>query len=355
MKKFRLIIILCLCSLFLVGNVQKRVIDDVNIATGFGINKSNGQLQGSIMIPVFKADKSIGNFTFSAKGKIPRDLVSEMQKTASQPIVAGALDIAFFGEDLAREGIIQVLDVFLRDPTIGARLNLAVVDGDVNDIFKGNYGDRGNHEYLRQLLEQNMKVHNLPLTNLHFFLADFYEEGKDAYLPVLKKTKNDLVNITGIALFKDEKLVDILHENKMFYFKLLVDKHTQGSVMVKEKHGDASVKSITSKHKIKLLNRNPYKFGVHLKLKGYLTEHQGGNLKKSEVEDLEKQLEKQIVEECTTMIEDFQKKEIDPVGFGHFAQSRTRNFDFNKWQERYKSAQFKITAEVDIVQIGVIK
>lgn len=355
MKKFRLILILCLCGLFLVGNVQKRVIDDVNIATGFGMDKSDGQLQGSIMIPVFRADKSIENFTFTAIGKIPRDLVSEMQKKASQPIVGGSLDIALFGEGLAREGIIQVLDVFLRDPTIGARLNLAVVDGKVDDIFKGNYGDRGNHEYLRQLLEQNMKVHNLPRTNLHFFLADFYEEGKDAYLPLLKKTQHDLVNITGIALFKDEKLVDILHENKMFYFKLLVDKHTEGSVMVKEEHEDASVKSISSKHTIKLIKRNPYKFGVNIKIKGYLTEHQGGGLETNELELIEKQLEKQIVEECTTMIEDFQKKEIDPVGFGHFAQTRTRNFDFNKWQEKYKSAQFKVTSDVHIVQIGVVK
>ncbi|KAA9023647.1 Ger(x)C family spore germination protein [Niallia endozanthoxylica] len=355
MKKFRFIITLCLCSLFLAGNVQKRVIDDVNIATGFGMDKSNGQLHGSIMIPVFKADKSIENFTFTANGKIPRDLVSEMQKKASQPIVGGSLDIALFGKDLAREGIIQVLDVFLRDPTIGARLNLAVVDGKVDDIFKGNYGDRGNHEYLRQLLEQNMKIHNLPKSNLHFFLADFYEEGKDAYLPLLKKTQQDLVNIAGIALFKDEKLVDVLHENKLFYFKLLVDKHTEGSVMVKEVHGDASVKSIKSTHNLKIIKRNPYKFGFHIKIKGYLTEHQDGILKENEIKDIEKQLEKQIVKECTMMVEDFQKKEIDPIGFGHFAQTRTRNFDFNKWQENYKSAQFKITADVNIVQIGVVK
>lgn len=355
MKKFRLVITIFICGLFLVGNVQKRVIDDVNIATGFGVDKSNGQLQGSLMIPVFKADKSIGNFTFTAKGKIPRDLVSEMQKKASQPIVGGSLDIAFFGEDLAREGIIQVLDVFLRDPTIGARLNLAVIDGKVEDIFKGNYGDRGNHEYLRQLIEQNMKVHNLPLTNLHSFLADFYEEGKDAYLPLLKKTQPDLVNIIGIALFKDEKLVDILPENKMFYFKLLVDKHTYGSVMLNEKHGEASVKSITSKHKMKLLKRNPYQFGIELKIKGYLTEHQGAILKNNDLKEIEKQLEKQIVKECTRMIEDFQKQEIDPVGFGHFAQTKTRNFDFNKWQESYKSARFKVTADVSIDNIGVVK
>src|SRR5690606_23916338 len=116
-----------------------------------------------------------------------------------------------------------------------------------------------------------------------FFLADFYTKGKDAYLPLLKKTQPNLVNITGLALFKDEKLVDILHENKLFYFKLLVDNHSEGSVMVKEEHGEASVKSLTSKHKMKLLKRNPYEFGVDIKIKGYLTENKGGILKEGEI------------------------------------------------------------------------
>jgi spore germination protein len=255
------------------------VIDDVNIATGIGIDKSGGQLLGSVMIPVFNPDKTFENFTFTAKGNIMRDLMSEMQKKASQPIVGGSLDLAFFGKDIAREGIIQVLDVFLRDPSVGSRVQLAVVDGKVSDIFKGKYGDRGNAAYLTQLIEHNMTGQNLPLTNLHRFLAEFYQEGKDPYLPLLKKIKPHLVSITGIALFKDEKVVDFLSENKMFYFKLLVDKHTKGSVKVKNKYGDSTIQSISSKTKIKLINRNPYKFAVNIKINGLLNEHQERSLK----------------------------------------------------------------------------
>ncbi|MCQ6279471.1 Ger(x)C family spore germination protein [Bacillus sp. EB600] len=355
MKNVPFILPLLICTILFAGCVQKNVIDDVNIATGVGVDKSGDQMLASIMIPVFKPDKSFGNFTFTAKGNVIRDLLSEMQKKASQPIVGGSLDLAFFGEDVAREGIIKILDVFLRDPSVGSRVQLAVVDGKANDIFEGKYGDRGNAAYLTQLIKHNMKGENLPLTNLHRFLATFYQKGQDPYLPLLKKINSHLVTITGIALFKDEKVVDILSENKMFYFKLLVDKHTMGSVEVKDKHGESTVKSIKSKNKIRLTKRNPYEFAVTIKINGFLTEHQDRTLKKGEIHKIEKQLEKQVAQECTKMIKDFQKKEIDPVGFGHIAKTRTRNFDFNKWQESYKSAQFKVTADVKIIEFGVVE
>jgi spore germination protein len=355
MKKLHFNLWILTSILLLGGCVQKSVIDDVNIATGIGIDKSGNQFLGSVMIPVFNPDKTFENFTFTAKGNIMRDLLSEMQKKASQPIVGGSLDLAFFGKDVAREGIMRVLDVFLRDPSVGSRVQLAVVDGKANDIFKGKYGDRGNAAYLAQLIEHNMTGQNLPLTNLHRFLAAFYQEGQDPYLPFLKKLKPNLVSIAGIALFKDEKVVDLLSENKMFYFKLLVDKHTKGSVKVKGKAGDSTVQSITSKTKIKLINRNPYQFTVNIKINGLLTEDQEKTLKKSDISKIEKRLEKQVNQECANMIHHFQKKDIDPVGFGHIASTKTRNFDFKKWDQSYKNAQFKVTSNVKIIEVGVVE
>jgi spore germination protein len=358
LKKVQIIITLLLCSLLLAGCAQRKVIDDINIATGIGIDKggkSDNQLHGSIMIPVFKPDKSIENFTFTAKGSIMRDVAAQMQQKASQPILSGSLDIALFDEEVAREGIVQVLDVFLRDPSVGARVHLAVVDGKAQEVFEGKYGDRGNSQYLKELIEHNMKGGNLPVANLHRFLFDFYQKGKDPYLPYLRKESKELVTLAGVAVFKDEKVVDILHENKLFYFKLLVDRFTMGQVMVKEEHGDATVKSITSDTKMKLAKRNPYVITFNISLKGILTEHQGIRLEKDEVSKVEKALEKQINESCMQLLEGFQKQKVDPVGLGHFVQTKTRNFDFDKWQSDYENVKFKVSTNVRILEVGVVE
>jgi len=354
-KKVRVLLTLFTCCLFVAGCAQRKVIDDINIATGFGIDKSDNQLHGSIMIPVFKPDKSIENFTFTAKGTIMRDVAAQMQQKASQPILSGSLDIALFEEKVARDGIVQVLDVFLRDPSVGARVHLAVVDGKAQEVFEGNYGDRGNGQYLKELIEHNMKGGNLPVANLHRFLFDFYQQGKDPYLPYLRKESNDLVTLAGVALFNNEKVVDILHENKLFYFKLLVDRFTMGQVMVEEEHGKATVKSITSDTNMKLTKRNPYEITFNITLKGILTEHQGIRLEKGEVKKIEQALEKQINQKCMQLLEEFQKLDVDPVGLGHFVKTKTRNFNFEKWHANYENVTFKVSTNVRILEVGVVE
>jgi spore germination protein len=354
-KRIQFILCLLLCTLFFTGCTQKKVIDDINIATGIGFDRSEDQLEGSVMIPVFKPDKSIENFTFTAKGTIMRDILSQMQQKASQPILAGSLDIALFEEEMARDGIVKVLDVFLRDPSVGARIHLAVVDGKSKDIFEGQYGDRGNSQYLKELIEHNMKGGNLPIANLHRFLFDFYQKGKDAYLPYIKKESSDLVVLKGVALFKDEKVVDIIHENKLFYFKLLVDKFTMGQIMVKEDHGEAIVKSLKSDTKLKLTKRNPYEISINIKINGILTEHQGLRLEPNEVQKVEKTLEKQINKECLQLLERFQKQKVDPIGIGHIIRTKTRNFDFNNWETDYENVSFKVSTNVRILEVGVVE
>lgn len=355
MKKVQSLLNLLLCILLLAGCTQKKVIDDINIATGIGIDKADDQLQGSIMIPVFKPDKSMENFIFTAKGTIMRDVAAQMQQKASQPILSGSLDIALFEEKVARDGIVQVLDVFLRDPSVGARVHLAVVDGKAQEVFEGNYGDRGNAQYLKELIEHNMRGGNLPVANLHRFLFDFYQQGKDPYLPYLRKESNKLVTLAGVALFKNEKVVDILHENNLFYFKLLVDRFTMGQVKVKEEHGEATVKSITSDTKMKLTKRNPYEITVNIRLKGILTEHQGIRLEEDEVKKVEKAMEKQINKNCMKLLEQFQKQKVDPIGIGHFVKTKTRNFNFKKWSTDYENVTFKVSTNVRILEVGVVE
>lgn len=131
-----------------------------------GIDKHDDVIKGSIMIQNIKPDQSIENFTFSATGLIILDVIAQMQHEASQPIKGEALDVALVEDEFAREGINQVLDPFLRDPSIGVRLIFGIVDGKAEKMLQGNYGIQGNNQYLRGLVEHNTKDGDLPRTNL---------------------------------------------------------------------------------------------------------------------------------------------------------------------------------------------
>ncbi|GAE47244.1 spore germination protein [Mesobacillus boroniphilus JCM 21738] len=343
-------------GLLLTGCVEKEIIDDVNIEMGVGYDtKENGEIEGTIMVPIFNPDKKIGNFTFSASATSNRDLVEEIQRKSAQPVVAGSLEIVIFNKEIAKKGIGDFIDAFERDPSIGARVYFAVADDKAKEILSGTYGTRGNAIHLSQLIKHNTETRNLPTTNMHSYLFDLYQEGKDPFLPILKKTEPEVIDITGIALFKNEKMVSELPSDKMFFFKLLTDKFSEGSFKLVVDGEDVTIKDLHSRNKFKVGKREPYIVDVEIKIKGLIHEYTGEIVTPEVIKKIAKELEDQINKEATKMIQDFQEEGIDPVGFGQFIKTKTRGFDFKRWEDEYKNLTVNVKTDVIITEVGIVE
>ena len=344
--------------LILTGCVKKEILDEISLIEGIGfdyIDKKN--IQGTVVIPVYLPDQPPKNNTFSAKAEIKKSILQDIQRQAADPIVTGSLAVVLFSKTLSEKiGILPLVDAFQRDPGVGAGLYLAVVDGETKNLLAGNYGIRGNAEYISKLMEHNIKNEDLPKTNLQLFLADFYQEGKTTFIPQIKHIGKDKMAINGISLLKYGKMVDLIKPDEMFSFKLMVDKYSEGMHKVKLDNGEAAVRSIHSSHNFELTKRNPTEVTIHLKIEGVINEFTGQELTPKLMHKLQEQFGKDIQKECLTMIQRFKKKGIDPIGFGHFVKTQTRSFDFNNWREnQYKDLVVKVIPEVKISESGVIE
>jgi spore germination protein len=343
-------------SLLLTGCVEKEIIDDVNIEMGAGFDLvEDDKIEGTIMVPVFNPDKNIGNFTFSSTASSSRDLYQDIQRKSAQPVVTGSLEVIMFGKALAKKGVLEYLDSFERDPSIGARIYLAVADDNAKDILSGTYGNRGNAIHLSDLIKHNTENRNLPITNFHMFLSEFYQQGNDPYLPILKKIEPEVIDIVGVALFKDDKMVDELGADKMFFFKLLTDRISEGNYRFNVGNEKVAIKDLKSKSKLKLVKRNPEEIIIKIKLEGLIREYTGQIINPAIVKKIEKEFEQSITEETTALIAHFQEKGIDPVGFGQFLKSKTRNFDFKKWEDDYKNITIHVETDAKITEVGIIE
>ncbi|MGD6901994.1 Ger(x)C family spore germination protein [Bacillus infantis] len=354
MKLSSCLSLIAVCML-LTGCLEKEIIDDLNIESGIAYDWEDNKLKGTALIPVYLPDQPVKNVTFTSTSTLSRDLLLEMQRQSSEPLVTGSLEVGVFGKELTQRGIIDVLDSFQRDASIGARVFLAVADNKAGDIMKGEYGTRGNAIYISNLLKHNMEQRDVPKSNLQIFLASFYQQGKTAYLPKLKEMGKDKVEIAGMSLFKFDKVVDEIDAEKMFFFKLLVDKYSEGSYKIKIGNDQASIKSIKSKHKIKIDKREPYELKVEINIKGIIREYSGKQLTIKEIKGVEKNFENLIDRETEALITRFQKEGIDPVGIGALVKSKTRGFDFKKWEDEYKRMSVKVTSNVEILESGVIE
>jgi spore germination protein len=356
-------IILSILSLLLTaGCVNKEILDDISLEVARAYDYiSENNAEGTTLIYSVQSDKSVKNTTITTTASSTREVFQKLQRQAPDPLAEGSIEMFLFGKELAEAGLIDYLDAPLRNASIGARPYLITVDGKAMDLLQGEYGTIGNAIFISNLLKHNIKSENLPRTNLHLFINDYYQFGKTGFLPRLKKVSNELVELNGISLFGTDKLVmiDTIDWDKMFFFKLLVDKFSEGSYKVSIGKDEALVRNLVSKNKMKITKRNPFEITVRIEIEGIVREYTGpGSFSKQVIRKYEKEFENQIKTESEALIKRFQEKEIDPIGFGSFIKSRTRGFNTSgNWEtsDRYKSLKVKVVPEVKILESGVIE
>jgi len=352
------LVVIAAMVLFFLGRVEKEIVDDVNITTAIGFDQvSEDKIKGTAVIPVFKGNDEIQNETFIGESTIAKEVFNSLQKISADPLVTGGIKIALYGEEVARKGINEYVDSLIRDASVGSKILLAVVDGKAEDILKGNLGNRGTGVYLQTLIQHNIDRRDLPQSNLHTFLTRYFEQGMDSYLPYVKLEGNK-VEIKGLAIFKDEKMVDIVSPENMFFFKAMVANFSEGShtVYLKDINEYAAIKRIVSKRQIKVddVNGDP-KVTVHIYLQGILSEFTGRRTNEKIIADIIAQLEKEIVERSEEMLKKFQKENADPVGIGFMAHTSQRDFNDEKWKNGYPDVKINVTSKVELIQTGVIE
>ncbi|WP_223700542.1 Ger(x)C family spore germination protein [Sutcliffiella deserti] len=355
MPQCKWLVILC-CCLLLTGCLEKEIVDDINIESAEGFDLVEGEkVRGTFLIPIYQADKSITNKTFSSVANMNKDLLANLQKESSAPIVNGSLQVVIFNKKLAEKGMMELIDALERDSSIGTSLYLAVLEGEVKSVLEKEYGTEGTGHYIMNLIKHNVHRRDLPASNLHIFLSDHYQEGKDPNLPYLKE-ENDDIAIQGAVVIKDNKLVAVVPNDMLFYFKLLVDKHSGGtlSIMIPDENEHVSLKSIKTDSQVKVewKNGEPH-FHIELKMNGTIREYSGTKVNGKQIEIFQKAFEEELKKQSLALIKLFQEKNVDPIGLGFEAKSRKRGFDLKKWEKTYPNVEVNVTTEVTILGTGI--
>ncbi|KMJ57508.1 hypothetical protein AB685_16000 [Bacillus sp. LL01] len=361
-------IILVMMLTFLSGCLNQKILDDVQLATatGFELGEDGKKLEATAVVPVYKPDLTVENRTYTSSSELSKVMRDKLNRQSHKPFVSGKIEVALFSKELAEKGIFEVLDTFRRDPSTGAKMHLAVIEGDMKKHLKIQYGETDNGMYLSDLIEHNIESGILPKTNLHLFTKDYREEGKDPILPYLK-LKEETVDIIGIALFKEDKFIDHIKGEDSYIFMFLNEKFTSDATLTVQLEGEdeatdaeeeedfASVFHIKSNRsfEVKNIKTNPT-VTLTVKTEAIIQEYSGDDLTKEKIKEIEKKVEEDIIKKGEVMISRFQEMNIDPLGIGMQFKHRTRDWNKEKWNETYPTIPVHIEAKIEIVEAGVI-
>ncbi|KRF44109.1 Ger(x)C family spore germination protein [Paenibacillus sp. Soil787] len=290
----------------------------------------------------------------------------------SKYLVGGQVRVVMYGKKLASKGIIDLADTLSRDPTLGDMIYLCVSDDEASHILTHRYREISNiGMYLFENLRQNSEREELPSPTLQDFLRDYYSEGKDPVVPLLKRKGNEIY-IKGLALFHDDLMVHeasprqgfllkvMLNQKRMGFFELIADAEPLAKYM---KHPDKEVKivftTVKSSSKIKLLDSKVPEFMLSVSLHGDLQEISAPYSfdKPGSVPALEKGIEKKLKKEIETFIASLQSNESDAVGFGEVYRSHIRDSKLTKakWHPMFREAKINVRVNFTLRHTGAIE
>jgi spore germination protein len=349
-----LILILSGCS-FLPTNI----VNEIEMSQGVGYDLAGKKgIKGTIVFPIFKKDKTSTTEVRTAIGKSSKEIRSILNNETRYPLVSGQLRVALYGKNIAKKGITDFVDTLHRDPSIGSLVQMAIVDGDSNELFKmKKFKNENVSIHIQELLEHNMKMGLLPQTDLQSFLFQFFQIGQDPYLPLIKKVA-DNIRITGMAIFKDDRYVTSIPMKDFFIFKALVDKNSIGLRQFILANRDKVVLETlysNAKYKVKIVDGEP-EFTIKLKLKTKLQEFAPSEKQRLafDKKKYQKQVEQEIEKNALNIVSQFQKHEVDPLGLGAKYKEHFRGFNEKQWNAEYPNVKVSVNADVEIEQTGSI-
>lgn len=385
MKKTSIFLFI-LFALFISGCEGKRELNELAIVVAMGIDKVENGYEVTLQVvnPSSVSSKQ-GNsgqssvVTYHATGKSVFEAIREMTTVTPRKPYFSHIQILVLGKELAKNGISESLDFFSRDHELRSDFYVIVSDEtsarEILSIFTPL--EKIPASKLYNSLEVSDKVW-APTTHIHIhdLIKEISEKGKNAVLTNVRivgeaDLGKERVNIekieppanlkySGLALFKQDKLVGTLTENESKGYNYIKNnvKNTLG-IIACPKGGNLSVEITNAKTKMKGKVKNGVpSINVKINIKQNVGEVNCSiDLSKKKTNDyINKKTEariKKIVEEALDAIQkDYQ---ADVLGFGeaiYRADYKEWKKIKNEWDEIFPYVKVNVSVDVETTGSG---
>ena len=373
MKKF----ILVLTFLFLLsGCYDYKELNDYSIVTGISIDKIEDKYEISVLISnssksSTETDSKESNVVvYSGKGTTLYSAFKDIGLISPKEIYIGSFSVLILSENVAREGIDNVVDLFLRYPNSRKSFYIVISKDKAKDVLKimtplANFPSQNISNNLSSSTDLQGIIGKVSFNKL---LSILVQDGIDPSINTIKVIGNEekgakqsnlestnpktYVKLDSLAIFKNYKLVDIANRNESIGINFI-----NGNIKetyLKLNYNDGYVVIDTNKIKTSIktkLDNNP-KVNINIEGEAKIIEC-NGNIDLEDyktIEKLQNLSNKKIKKIVNQGISLAKKNNSDIFGFGlKFSKSHPKYFEKNKdnWDKIFKN--LNIDTKVKII------
>lgn len=267
--------------------------------------------------------------------------------TSSELYVTGFNRVILAGQDLAAQGLNKPFESLYRFPEVPKNMLLAVAEGRGEDILKSRADNAENIAIFLYTLLREPRAHSIPAVTLHDFDAD-QGPGRNPVMPVLRLGGVHRVYLSGIAIFKKDRMVsmlDLYQSRTLSYLRgigtngyipyILEDGKVQGVVLVENK------RKVTAERQGDKIN-----FRVQVSLSGIIPEHPSElPLDENRTRMIEEYVRNMIEQDCRQFIKTMQTEwKFDCIDVSKYALAKWRS----ELTDRVDDEQFIKEAEIEV-------
>lgn len=393
-KTLSVLICLSLTASMLTGCWDNRELNDIGLASGTGYDWENNQWKAvyQVINPSAVSTAMTGSLggnsisppflTFTVYGSTILDAVAKTNLTSTRQLFFAHSRVCVISEKLAKRGISQILDLFLRKPDARETVYVFVTERKPEDILNQLLQITKNQGAgLQIIMEQEEQLDSyypgMRLFELSIALAS---ESQCAAVPEIKLTGEEVMDkvteteitdlpsrmaLGRLGIFKKDRFVGWLSVQEAFGLSFLSGKIKTASIPFPSSPGlkknDSSFSLLHSKTKIKPHWEEDH-FVMDVNVKG------GGNLvelgSKADLSDpktvarLEQEIEKQVLKRVNQGWAGMQRLDADAAGFAALVHQkypkRWRQIkQDDNWDEIFKQVEIRPHVSMEIDRFGL--
>ena len=354
---------LILFSLLLLVGCGRADLENSTLTLMMGLDLDpEGMLILYMESPVFAKEAKDKTETIRTTADTIRETRANLDAVATGLVTGRKVQTLLIGPRLAHEkDWMQLLDLMYRDPKLPTNMTVVLTEGQVGDIFMQRLADKPRLSlHIRQLVD-TARLRNITVkTSMQELHRQITERGITPSVSSLRKGKN--TTITGTALLdRNGKPVDTLNlqDSKLL---LMLQNQVKGELSLtieEDSHKGISFTVGKVQQKLKSgFEQGRFTFDVHLHLHVVVTESTHGFRVSENMDRVEKMITESLTDDFNDLIDRFQKKQVDPVGFGIYARAKCyqewKGVE-NQWPEAFAKAKVRVIPEVEIQHYGAVQ
>ena len=346
-----------------------------------GLDKAtNGQFDYSVQIIKPSAiesrkqgGSSVATETISSQGQTVFEAIRNLLSKTDKKLFYGHIQVIVIGEELARQGILNVMDMFVRNIETDKRAhiiiargttarNILAAEGEVQDIPAVE---------ITNTLENVKSLPKIKETKLHEVIKNINSNGNNPVLGVVttpetteKLTVAEL-DFTGAAVFNKDKLVGWLNPEETTGFLFIENKIKSGIINVNnpfDTRAKVAIEIIRSSTKkdVRFINGEPVIY-IEVKQEGNMVDQQGeGDLTAPDkIKILENETAQVIKNEIYHVISLAQGEfQSDIFGLGDIVHKKNLKYwreVENNWNGEFSDLSVEVKVDSRIRRSGLIK